>query len=493
MPKTVQSLLVLLLLGGCSLTPAYERPVVEHKESWKEAVTSSQDAAIPADWWTQYGSVELDSLLAQALLHNLDLQASLQRIEQSRAARMVAGAPLLPAVSASGGTTTSSNTSDTAWNAGLDISYTVDLFGANRANLAAAEAGLQSTQYDHEALRLAVIGEVATQYFNLVNYRERLRIADRNLSLAQDLLRLVEVQFEVGRASALEVSQQRSALATAQASRASTELQLKNIEHALAVLAGKAPADFGVQAQELTGLTLPDIAPSQPSALLERRPDIRSAEALLQVADANIGAARAAFFPSLSLGGSAGIGAAAFGDASNTAAAFSSSLLAPIFQGGRLTGNLRQTEARRQELASIYRSTMLTAFREVEDALAASRAAATREIALNVAKEEAQRSYDLSLALYDAGSIDFVTLLDAQRTLLTAQDGYAQSRFERLAASIDLFLALGGGWQSADSASLPLAGEDAARAPVEIINEPPQHQPDGEALPGLLRQAPDQP
>ncbi|MBM3618299.1 MAG: efflux transporter outer membrane subunit [Alphaproteobacteria bacterium] len=478
--------LCVILLSGCSFIPEHIRPSVDSSETWRESsAVSAEAAAVNAEWWKNFQSAELNALMDEALAQNLDVRASLQRIAQSRAAVRVSGADLLPQAGASAGT--QSGTGGDSWSAGANVSYAIDLFGGNRANLAAARAGLRATEYDAEAIRLLVMGDVATGYFNLLNIRERLVVADRNLELAHEVLRVAQVQFETGRSSALEVSQQKTALASAEASRASVALQLSNVQNSLAVLLGKAPANLSVQEQQLTGLLIPSIAPEQPSTLLERRPDIRAAEATLEQAEANIGAARSAFFPTLSLGAGVSIGAAGFGAASDSAYSLASSLVAPIFQGGRLRGNLEGVTARQLELVEVYRKTVLTAFQEVENALAGVKAAETREAALLVAQTEAQKSYDLSLALYDAGSIDFITLLDAQRTLLSAQDSYVQSRFERLSAATQLYLALGGGWNS-DALS-----EAAAGAPVAVIDDAAKNQPDTETLPRLDGQTGDEP
>lgn len=195
---------------------------------------------------------------------------------------------------------------------------------------------------------------------------------------------------------------------------------------------------------------MPAIAPGQPSSLLERRPDIRSSEAGLRAANANIGAARAAFFPSVSLG----LDAAIAGDPVSKTLGLAASLAAPIFEGGRLEGNLDATKARQAELTETYRKTVLTSFQEVEDALAAARGTQAREKALLQAQREAQKSYNLSLQLYKAGSIDFQTLLNTQNSLFNAQDNYASVKLDMLNAAVDLYKALGGGWKSGNDNEL---------------------------------------
>jgi NodT family efflux transporter outer membrane factor (OMF) lipoprotein len=213
------------------------------------------------------------------------------------------------------------------------------------------------------------------------------------------------------------------------------------------VLLGKPPRTIEIKAGKLDSLNVPVVAAGQPSDLLQRRPDIRAAEADLAAANANIGIARAAFFPSINLGTGVSIAASPISGGASTAASLAGSLAAPIFEGGRLEANLEATRARRTELVEDYRKTVLTGFREVEDALAAVKGAEARRKALETALKEARTSYRLSRQQYDAGAVDFQTLLDSQRSLFSAQDSYAQSRLAMLLAAVDLYKALGGGWR----------------------------------------------
>ena len=196
----------------------------------------------------------------------------------------------------------------------------------------------------------------------------------------------------------------------------------------------------------MRSLPVPPIAPGQPSSLLERRPDIRAAESDLLAANADIGAARAAFFPQFNIGLDLGIAATPLGDPATTTASLLGGLIAPIFKGGLLSGNLAYTEARKVELVETYRKTVLTSFKDVEDALSAVKAAGARETSLETAMNEARKAYDLSKQQYDVGSIDFQILLDSRRTMLAAEDNYIQTKNDRLAAAVDLYKALGGGW-----------------------------------------------
>jgi multidrug efflux system outer membrane protein len=442
-----------LFLTGCSLAPEYHRPTLETPSAWSDMQTQPLPSALAYDWWTSFKSSELNEFMAQALENNTDLRAGLQRIEQSRAALKIAGADLLPSVSGSAGAARSKSNPasgqsrySTSLSADIGVAYELDLFGANRADIASARAGYQGSLYDQETLKLSLMGDVASSYFTLVNLRERLKIADNNLKNSREVLRIIKVRVREGAESDLELAQQKSAVASSEAALASLAEKIKNAENALAFLLGQPPQTITVQRQKLDGLSIPDIAPGQPSELLERRPDLRSSEADLQAANADIGAARAAFFPSLSLGLGDSLSMAGFGDPSSTLLSLTSSLSVPIFQGGRLQGGLEQATARQLELVETYRGNVLTAFQEVEDALAAVKTAQIRETALKTSMQQSRRAFQLSKSRYDAGSIDYQTLLDTQNAQLSTEDSYAQARLARLTAAITLYRTLGGGW-----------------------------------------------
>lgn len=484
--RVIAPLLFAALLSGCSLIPNYERPTVDTPTGWTEADASSP-TAIARDWWKSFGSDELNGFMAEALTSNNDLNAAIARVAQSRALARQAGSALLPNVSADGNAgwqrinpPEGKSSSDFTGSAGLTVGYELDLFGLNRADVASAEAGVKSAQFASESTALIVMGDVAKGYFNVLNLEERLRVADQNLDSAKELLRIVQARFDAGATTALDVSQQKTDLATTEANRASIEQQLKLSRSSLAVLLGKAPQNMVVAAKDLRTLPVPEIAPGQPSELLERRPDVRAAESTLVAANADIGAARAAFFPQINIGLDAGIAATPLGDPATTTLSLLSGLTAPIFSGGFLEGQLDYAEARKLELVENYRKTVLTSFKDVEDAIAGVRAAQSREASLETALTESRKAYDLSKQQYDVGSIDFQTLLDTRRTMLSAEDSYIQTKNDRLAASVDLYLALGGGWQegqpdikSSKASAPPAPAADPDAAPMTTAPSAP--------------------
>ena len=451
MKKIALASLVAVLLSGCSLVPAYQRPETAMPAEWSQSGNGT--AQMARAWWESFNNPELNQLMAAALDQNLDIRAALHRVEQSRAALRISGASLLPTLDGTAGAgrtrtnpATGSTTTATALSGGLAIGYELDLFGANRAAVESADATFVGSQFDRDAVALVVMGDVASTYFNMLNARQRLTISDENLKNAREVLKIVDARYEAGTVSALDLAQQEASLATAEAVRATTVQNVSIAENALAVLLGQVPQTLAVKNSTLKNIVVPEINPGQPSALIGRRPDIRKAEMALIAANANIGAARAALFPSITLGLDASILTTGFGDPATTALGLASALAAPIFQGGRLEGGIEQATARQAELAENYRKTVLVSLQEVENALTAEKTAERREDLLAKAMQESRKAYNYARQQYDAGVIDFQALLDTQNTLLSAEDTHAQARNERLQAAIDLFMALGGGW-----------------------------------------------
>ena len=309
--RNLTALGFVILLGGCQLTPDYAEPQVALPEAWRveTAQAAAQQEKIDVQWWKAFKSAELNNVMATALDGNTDLRGALARIDQARAAAKIAGAPLLPSVDASAGTgwnrtnpSSGKTTSQNSGRAGVSVGYEVDLFGRNRAGLSAAEANLRGTVYDRDALELVVKGDVAQGYFSILNLRERMDIARSNLENSRQVLRIVEARYNAGTASALDVSRQKTSLASAEASLTALGNQERAAENALSILLGQAPGNMGLKAKSLQSVTVPRIPVSQPSAVVAQRPDIRAAEEALVAANADIGAARAAFFPVLNLG-----------------------------------------------------------------------------------------------------------------------------------------------------------------------------------------------
>jgi NodT family efflux transporter outer membrane factor (OMF) lipoprotein len=444
-------ILLILALAGCSLVPEYQRPKVPVPGQWSPQTAPTADLT-PDAWWSTFASPALDVLVDQALAANQDLAAGVARIRQARAVATIAGAPLWPQLDVawsatdsdrSGGSDNLSSTtsSGTRSSTQLTLAYELDLFGRVAATRAAARNRVNASQFDLHALRLLISGDTAQAAINLAATRERLRLAKANLETTRAVLAVLEAQFAAGRISALERDQQRTVVATTEASLAALTQTEANIRNQLALLTGSATPAFQAPDISWTALALPTVAPIVPAALLTRRPDLRRAEAELMAAGADIGAARAALYPSVQIGWDR----AWTRSPTATLTTLSASALAPLFRGGALRGEVTYTEARREELVANYRQAVLTAYREVSDALDTQRQSALRGAALDQAALAARAAYDGARARFDAGAVDYAVLLDAQRSLISAEDAAVSARLDRFTAALSLYRALGGG------------------------------------------------
>jgi outer membrane protein, multidrug efflux system len=459
-----------LLIAGCSLTPEYRRPESITPSQWRNeshTALTSRSSLVSKDWWKKFGSSELDRLMTEALNNNLDLAAARERVGQFRALAKIAGAPLWPAISATGsynysnsgssGNVTSSggisnisgnglNSNSNSWRGQWNMSYEVDLWGGIRAGRDSANSHLANAGFTLDALRLVVMGDAAQSYFAIVGLKERKLIAENNLNNIKEVLAIIVTRFEAGATSALEVAQQKTELANAAAAVAQLDQQIAQSENALAVLLGRAPQQFRVGEKNLQSMGIPKADVSQPSILLDRRPDIHSAESELIAAHADIGKARAAFYPRLQLSEANIFTAVTIAQPAGVGIALASALTAPIFQGGSIEGELERTLARRTELLEIYRKTILTAYQEVEDALALGSQSTRRREQLLLSVDSAKQAYEIARDRFLAGATDYQTLLIVQRSLLNAQDSEIQAHVDVLTASVLLFKSMGGGW-----------------------------------------------
>ena len=327
------------------------------------------------------------------------------------------------------------------------MSYEVDLWGGLRAGRDSAKSHLANASFSFDALRLVVMGDVAQAYFEIVGLKERKVIAENNLNNIKEVLAIIVARFDAGAASALEVAQQNTELANAAAAVSQLDQQIAQSENALAVLLGFAPQQFKVGEKNLQGLGIPKADAYQSAILLDRRPDIRSAEAELMAAHADIGKARAAFYPRLQLSEANIFTAVTIAQPAGLGIALASALTAPIFQGGSIEGELERTLARRTELMEIYRKTILTAYKEVEDALALGTYSIRRREQLLASVDNAKQAYEIARERYLAGATDYQTLLITQRSLFNAQDSEVQVHVDVLTAAVLLFKSLGGGWR----------------------------------------------
>jgi outer membrane protein, multidrug efflux system len=463
---------VVLALAACSLGPKYKRPDVPPPAQWTGGAPTG--AAWPsADWWRAFNSPQLNQLIAEARGANDDLAAAIARVDEADAQAQVAGAALLPSVSAgidadrargrssiagAGGSTGTAGTVNAVthpptynlFTSTLSASYELDFWGKYRALHDAARMAAQASRYDRGTIELTVMTSVANTYFQVLELRDRLQVARSNLASAQATLDDLRTEEQVGTVTSLEIAQQATTVADLQAVLPPLQEQLQQTTDALAILVGKEPEAISIASGTLAELAEPRVTPGLPSELLARRPDVASAEAQLQEANANIRAARAAFFPTISLTAEGGFASTALGTALNPAHRIfevGGGLTAPIFEGGALRGQYKFTQARYTELLANYHKTVISAFGNVEDALVAVRQSAELMQRQQQAVDTARDAYQLSQDQLAAGTINILTVLNTETALFTAQDALVQAKYSHLSALVILFNALGGGWQ----------------------------------------------
>jgi NodT family efflux transporter outer membrane factor (OMF) lipoprotein len=448
--------LVIGLTAGCaSLTrETYVRPDVSTPKTWAgQSTPGQQNAGWPdQEWWKCFQSAELNHLIDTAQSNNYDLKAAVARVAEARAGARIAGAGLYPVLTAgagagqskSGGTPSVGN-----FNVGPQVNYEIDIWGKNRFIADSADATLLSTVFAGDSVRITLTADVAATYFQLLSLNDRLNVAHKNLANAQSLMDLINLQRKVGKVSDLEVERQRTQVANTEATIPPVLQQIRVTQDALAVLLGKNPNEIDLQGGSLRMLPMPALIAGLPSDLLERRPDIRKAETDLIAASADIGAARAALYPQISLSGSGGLASTALSALFNPSSAFyslSANLLGTLFDGGKLKGQVELSKARKEELIAIYHQSIVSAFQDVEDSLAGIEQLNEQEEALRRTVLHAREAYRLAEMSYRLGQTDFTTVLLAEETMISAEAAVDPILFGRFTALVNLYRALGGGW-----------------------------------------------
>lgn len=480
-------LAVLMMLSGCSLAPDYEKPNVNAPEAFKETPLSTAESgtwktAQPSDqisrgsWWSIFDDATLNDLEQQALDANQNLKAAVARVKESRAIQQTAGAGLFPTIDAGFGPTREKVTpasllqpdginvpSQTLWRAQATASYEVDLFGRVSDSVKAASADSQQSEALLRSVQLALQADVAQNYFNLRELDSELDVYTRTVSLREQTLALVQHRFNEGDISELDVARAKSELATARSDAMTAQRLRASSEHSLAVLLGKAPAQFSMAANPLVPVQI-RVPPGLPSSLLERRPDIAAAERAMAAANARIGVAKSAYFPSLTLTGAAGVESATLGDLFKwSSRAFllgplvGTALTVPLFDGGRRKGNLANARAVFEEDAANYRQQVLVAFQEVEDHLSDLRILEDQTRTEAEAVSASNRAASLSRTQYKEGAVTYLDVIDAERTALQSQRAAVQLSGVQAVATVNLIRALGGGWGDALAADASIA------------------------------------
>jgi outer membrane protein, multidrug efflux system len=450
-------------LAGCAVGPDYKRPEVLTPTDWRNG-PEARDSLGDLGWWQLFKDPALHELITTAVVANRDLQVAVARVLDSRAQLGVARAAQFPQVNASGSyqyTRPFSKNSPMAqgaeiftgddWQAGMDLTFELDLWGRLRRGTEAARAELLASEETRRVVLMTLVADVARTHFDLLELDDELEIARRTLQTRQASLELQRRRFGQGLSTQLDVERAEAEVAVAAGTVPDLERRIVQTENGLNVLLGRNPGPIA-RGTPLDGQRLPPEVPAGlPSALLERRPDIRQAEQTLVAANARIGKAKAEYFPKISLTGMLGVESVSLSDLFTGGSRFWSigpTMTVPLFTAGRTSNTVKGFEARQQQAATQYLQTIQQAFREVEDALVFHRK--VREIRTERERRVAATRRALSLATlrYERGLATQLDVLDAQRQLFSAELDVASITRDQLTAVVQLYKALGGGWQS---------------------------------------------
>lgn len=461
-----------LLLAACAVGPEYERPEVEVPDEWPDEVLLSDEASDEWEsWWKRYDDDTLNELVARALDDNLEIRLQLDRIQESRARLGLAEAERMPTLDAQAEASrerrseaelgeaailSGASQTDNLFSITGMLGYEVDLWGRIARQEEAADAILSESVFSHDAVRLNVVSDVVTTYFNLRATERQLRITERTVESREETLRIERDRYESGDTDSLTVRQAESELESARAQLPAQRERVETLKTALGVLVGMEPAelmdelDYGED--QLRDLALPEEVPAGlPSELLRRRPDIRAAEANVMAATAEIGVAEADRLPRFNLSGFLGTTATEVGDLfedGSGTGGVAASVVGPVFDFGRSRSRIETAEALQEQAESQYFLTVTTAFQEVRDALTFYETSQERVEAVHRQVEAIDATHRLAEIRYEAGLIGFIELLDAERALLDAELALAEAVRDRLAATATLFKVMGGGWEA---------------------------------------------
>lgn len=464
----ISALLAAAVLSGCALAPTYERPATPQPAAFKElqgwAPAAPADALDRGPWWTLFNDPVLDGLVRQVEVSNQNVAAAVAAYSQARALVAQQRASLFPTVTLTGGANRNgsgggSGSNDNNNNNGrtsnsfrlnIGSSWEPDVWGRLRAGVSAAQANAQASAADLASARLSAQGELAADYFSLRSVDAQRALLATTIEGYQRVLKITQNRFDVGIVPHSDVYQAQTQLASAQSDDLTLARQRAQLEHAIAVLVGKAPADFAL-APAPWSVTVPDVPVGVPSTLLERRPDIAASERAVAAANAQIGIVRAAYFPQIGLTASYGPSASAIGDlfkASSMAWALGLSATETIFNGGANRAAVQGADAAREQAVARYRQTVLDAFADVEDQLNATRVLAQQQELQRQASEAADKVEEQVLNRYKAGQVSYSEVVQAQVTALNARRALVQTQGNRQTTAVALIQSLGGGWHA---------------------------------------------
>ncbi len=452
---------VCLLLSACAGSPPALDSGIAPPAAWQFAERNAAQAT-NLQWWTHFGSPQLNRLVEQARRDSFDVAAATARVRQAQASAVIAGAPLLPEVKfnlatshqklirGAGGPDLDVSQSDKAvdnFGANLTASYEIDFWGGRAAARDSALHSLRASEFDQATVELTLLASVADRYAQTLAADQRKQIAELNLANARNVLDLVQTRYDAGSATALELAQQKSLVASQQRQLPLIQQLAEESRITLAALLGQPVQALELGSEAFQALTWPGIGAGVPSQLLSRRPDIAKAEAQLAAAQADVSVARAAMLPALTLGATLGSDAyKALEILRSPYYTLTAGLVAPIFNNGQLRAERDKARARQDELLYTYRATIINGFADVEKSLSNITRLDQQRAWQGEELQQAQTAFEIAESRYQAGAEDLLTVLETQRTLYAAQDQNVQLRLSRLQASIALYKALGGGW-----------------------------------------------
>ncbi len=451
----------LVFLSACTLGPDYKPPETFAETSWSEAPAGWVGEEAPAlDWWRQFSDPLLERYIETALRENRNLRAAQARVRRARALRRESQAGLRPVMDGEGSASRQRVAGEsggrTRLQLGLDASWELDLFGGVRREVEAAEARIQLTVEERRGVLVGLLAEVARSYVEIRGVQKRIGITEQNIALQSRTFELVERLFQQGEASEFDITRAQGLLQSTQSRLPELDADLKSGIFRLSVLLGHAPATL--LSEMLASAPLPPppalVPVGQASDILRRRPDIRAAERELAAATADVGSATAALFPRFELLGDIGRVSrtvSGLGDSGNTAYSFGPSLNWPLLQGGGTRARIRAEEAEVDEALARYEQTVLAALADAETALVRYLREREKNLILQAALQSRKRSVELARARYNLGEENFLSVLDAERELILAEDEQVGSEIESVRGLITLYTALGGGWEVLDA------------------------------------------
>ena len=456
--------------SGCMVGPDFVRPTPEVPERFAEAPRHDVPAGAPSRWWAAFGDPELDALIDRAVAANLDLAIAESRIREARAARRIAAAPLFPGLDGGAGLSRAWQSENagfvgggpigdvggqpfTLYDVGFDASWEIDVFGGTRRAVEAADADVAASVEQRNDVLLTLIGEVARNYVELRGYQRELEVAQGNVATQEDTLTLTRARYQGGLASDLDVARAEAQVRTTAARLPALDTSIRQSVHRLSVLLGDTP---GTLLAELTPpapipAAPPGLPDGLPSDIVRRRPDVRRAEREIAATTARIGVATSDLYPRFYLTGAAGLQSLEAKDLFAGASKYWSvgpTIQWPVFQGGRIVGNIAVQEERQQQALLGWRQTILDALEEAENAIVAYTRERDRRATLAAAVDANQRAVDLAQSLYTRGLTDFLDVLQAQGSLFLTQTELARSDASVSSSLVALNKALGGGWET---------------------------------------------